>query len=92
MARTQVSFQNLLWLMASTIWPKARSLSAAWAAGLKSEHRYAVVHDSSRRTEPVIFPLAPGSHVLEVAYREAGAEIARLVVEDDLGHPPPCGD
>jgi len=30
----QVSFQNLLWLMASTIWPKARSLSAMCAAGV----------------------------------------------------------
>ena len=34
MAKMQVSFQNLLWLTASTIWPKARSLSAAIAAGV----------------------------------------------------------
>ena len=34
MAKMQVSVQNGLWLMASTIWPKARSLSATWAAGV----------------------------------------------------------
>ena len=34
MAKMQVSFQNLLWLTASTIWPKARSLSATIAAGV----------------------------------------------------------
>ena len=34
MAKMHVCGQNLLWLMASTIWAKARSLSATWAAGV----------------------------------------------------------
>ena len=34
MAKMQVSGQNRLRLMASTIWPRARSLSATWASGV----------------------------------------------------------
>ena len=33
MAKMHVSFQNRLWLTASTIWPKARSLSATMRGG-----------------------------------------------------------
>lgn len=51
---------------------------------------YAVVRDANHGKTPVIFPLGPGTHRLEIAYREPGAELARIVIQDDLEHMPSC--
>jgi hypothetical protein len=53
---------------------------------------YEDVRDSDQGRAPVIFPLGPGTHALEVAYRESGAELGRLVILDDLGTMPGCDD
>jgi hypothetical protein len=53
---------------------------------------YAVVRDTSHGKGAVIFPLGPGTHSLEIAYREVGTELARLVIADDLEHMPACED
>jgi hypothetical protein len=77
-----------LWVrMDGAYWIRWNRISPAAAC-----RGYAAVHDSNHGKEPVVFPLAPGSHLLELAYREAGTEVARVIVEDDLDHAPPCDD
>jgi hypothetical protein len=79
--------RDSLWVrMDGTYWIRWNGIAPRACRG------YAPVHDSNHGNQPVVFPLAAGSHLLELAYREAGTEVARLIVQDELEHPPACDD
>jgi hypothetical protein len=97
--QTPVSTQVKVWasvvapgVAADSFW--VRMDGANWVRwnGIKPSRcrGYDVVRDSNQGNQPVVFPLGPGTHTLEVAYREEGAELARLVVRDELQDLPPC--
>jgi len=78
-----------------------------WDVGLSSQWKWDSVSDRGTGTfdrpesDPVLFNLDAGSHVLRVAAREDGAKIDKLLVTNDLLYVPsgfgdvtsdPCGD
>jgi len=50
------------------------------------------LRDSDRGGAPVIFTLGPGSHRLELAYREVGARLSYMAFTEFLDYEVPCDD
>jgi hypothetical protein len=49
------------------------------------------IHNSNTDSKPISYALAAGSHTLEFAYREDGAQLDKVFITDDLGTVAPGG-
>jgi len=53
-----------------------------------SAWRWVIVHDTLNADTNQLWPLTIGTHALELAYREEGAKLDKLLITDDLGFVP----
>jgi hypothetical protein len=55
-------------------------------------NNWAQVTDDLNNNAPVVFSLAAGLHTLQFAYREDGASIQQVVIQDEFAEQPICSD
>jgi len=62
-----------------------------WKIQYKTICQWDDVHNSNTDSKPISYALAAGSHTLEFAYREDGAQLDKVFITDDLGTVAPGG-
>jgi hypothetical protein len=61
-------------------WNNNNAFPTAW--------KWVIVHDSAQGETNMLWPLSAGNHTLELAYREDGARLDKLLVTNDLTYVP----